>query len=77
MLEAPTIYCEIVVEMWSSAIFDSGNKVLKFDVKGVSYSFNNDAMFGCFNLPENNYLNGPVPNIIVNMLNFDGLYIRY
>lgn len=43
MLEAPTIFYEIVEEVWSSTSFDTKNKVLSFTIKNLPYSVNNDA----------------------------------
>lgn len=52
MLEALTIYCEVVEETWTSAIYDSGNKVLTFTLKGEVYCVKNDVMNACLQLPK-------------------------
>ena len=37
MLHAPTIYCEIVEQMWTSARYDSASKTLSIVINDVSY----------------------------------------
>lgn len=61
MLTAPTIYYEIVEEVWSSAFFYTKNKVLSFTVKNIPYFANNDVMIACFQLPENTHGEPIVP----------------
>lgn len=73
ILEAPTIYYEVVEEMWTSAEFDSGNKVLSFSLKGNDYFINDDVMNACFKILEHNIIGDPSSVDIVNMLNV----IRY
>ena len=69
MLESPTIFCEVVEEIWTTAIFDSKDETISFYVKGNEYVVNCDIMTACFKLPENNC--GRIPNYaeIVSMLN--------
>lgn len=72
MVESPTLYCQIMEKVWTSAIFDSRKKVLTFNVKGKTYYANNDDVTTCLKLFETNYLSGPTPNDIMSMLNFMG-----
>ena len=65
MLEAPTIYCEVVEEMWTSAQFDRTNGTLSFTIKGKEYVVNSDVVTACFRLPENNCLNAPLDAEII------------
>lgn len=51
MLESPILYCEIVEEVWTTTIFDAGNKVLNFNVNGKDFSVNNDMITACLRLP--------------------------
>lgn len=69
MLESPTIYCEVDEDIWTSAIFNSGNKYLTFTLKVNDFSINPYAMNACFKLPENNCTNELISNDIVIMLN--------
>lgn len=68
MLEAPIIYCEVVEKIWTSATYDSGNKVLNFILKIENYFVNSGAISACLHLPKNNCLNGPSDASIVTML---------
>ncbi|MGI4673406.1 hypothetical protein ACR2XN_28485 [Klebsiella pneumoniae] len=69
MLEAPTIYCEVVEEMWTSASFDSKNETLSFSIKNTEYIVNSDVMLACFKIPENNCDISPTYAELVAMLN--------
>ena len=44
MLHAPTIFCEIVEQMWASARYDSGTKTLSVMINNVSYNINGDTV---------------------------------
>lgn len=72
MLESPILYCEIVEEVWTIAVFDSGNKVLTFNVNGKPFSVNNDMVTACLKLPENNCIAIPTQYEIVSLLNSIG-----
>lgn len=72
MLEAPTIFCEVVKEMRTSTEFDSGNKVLSFSLKGNDYSINADVMNAYFKIPKNNITERPSGIDILNILNAIG-----
>ena len=69
MLEAPTIYYEVMEEIWTSAIFDSKNETISFNLKGKEHVINTDVITTCFNIPENNCDSGPTYAEIVSMLN--------
>lgn len=57
MLEAPTIYCEVMEEIRSVFMYDSGNNTLVF--KGNIHVINTDVLTACFKLPENNCVSVP------------------
>ena len=44
MVESPTIYSEVVEEVWTSAVFDSKNLTITFTLKGTNYCVNCDAI---------------------------------
>ncbi|KAL8097891.1 hypothetical protein AgCh_030852 [Apium graveolens] len=54
MLEAPTIYCEVIEEIWTTAEFNSTDMTIAFSLKGKDYCINCDDLQSCFKLPENN-----------------------
>ncbi|KAL1811248.1 hypothetical protein ACET3Z_021313 [Daucus carota] len=68
MLEAPTIYHEIVKEMWTSAEFNSEHETLTFSVNNEIHSVNADVMKACFKIPEDTVLSLPSDNQLVNLL---------
>ena len=67
MLEAPTLYCEVVEEIWTSATFDSKNETISFYLKNNEYVVNVDVMTACFEIPENNYDSSPTYAEIVSI----------
>ena len=42
MLEAPTIYCEVVEEIWTTVVFNQTDLTITFNLKGKSYCINSD-----------------------------------
>ena len=52
MLATPTIYHEVVEEMWTSAEFNSEDETLTFSIKNKIHSVNSDVMKACFSIPE-------------------------
>ncbi|KAL8157708.1 hypothetical protein AgCh_002420 [Apium graveolens] len=54
MLEALTIYCEVIEEIWITAEFNSTNMTIAFSLKGKDYCINCDDIQSCFKWPENN-----------------------
>lgn len=48
MLEAPTLYYEVIEEIWTNAEYNSGNKVLTFILKGTEHSINSDVINASF-----------------------------
>ena len=53
MLEAPTIYSEVVEEVWTTAVFNTTDLTLTFSLKGNTYCINADIVRSCFKLHEN------------------------
>ena len=69
MLEAPIIYCEVVEELWTTAIYDGKDETITFSLKGNEYVVNSDVLDACFKIPENNCDRSPEYAEIVSMLN--------
>ena len=42
MLEAPTIFCEVVEEVWTTAVYNPNDVTITFNLKGNSYCLNAD-----------------------------------
>ena len=53
MLHAPTIYCEIVEQMWTSGRYDSTSKTLSVSINGTSYNINGETVRAALHLPKN------------------------
>ncbi|KAL1808707.1 hypothetical protein ACET3Z_025697 [Daucus carota] len=68
MLHAPTIYCEIVEQMWTSATYDSGTKTLSVMINNISYNINGETVRAALRLPRNSTVRVPTENEIVSML---------
>ena len=56
LLESPVIYCEVVEEIWTTAVYNSKDKTIAFSLKGNDHCINCDEIQTCFKLPENNTL---------------------
>ena len=69
MLESPTIYCEVVEEVWTTAKFNSTDMTITFNLKGKRYCINSDDVQACFKLPENTTMNPHTDTDVINMLN--------
>ncbi|XP_074327700.1 uncharacterized protein LOC141665611 [Apium graveolens] len=68
MLKAPVIYCEVVEEIWNTAIFDSKDMTLTFTLQINNYFINSDVVQSCFELPENNTTAPHTDTDVINML---------
>ena len=68
MLHAPTIFCEIVEQMWTSARYDPTSKTLSVIINGVSYNIDGETVRVALNLPRNSTDRLPNDNEIVSML---------
>ena len=69
MLEAPIIYCEVVEEIWTTAVFNQTDLTITFDLKGKSYCINSDDVQACLKLPENSTMTPHTDTDVTNMLN--------
>lgn len=75
MLKAPTIYCEVVKEIWTSAIYNSGNNSFFFTLKRYSYACDTAMLANCLHLPTNNCEKCHEPKDIfetLNMIDYNG-----
>ena len=68
MLHAPTIYCEIVEQMWTSARYNPESKTLSVVINDVSYNIDGETVRVALNLPGNSTDRLPNDNEIVSML---------
>ncbi|KAL8099609.1 hypothetical protein AgCh_032029 [Apium graveolens] len=68
MLESPTIYCEVIKEIWTTAVFNSKDKTITFTLRGNEQCINCDTIEKCFKLPENNTLAPHIDTDVSNML---------
>ena len=68
MLHAPTIYCEIVEQMWTSGRYDSTSKTLSVSINGTSYNINGETVRAALHLPKNSTDRLPSDSEIVSML---------
>ncbi|KAL8104410.1 hypothetical protein AgCh_028571 [Apium graveolens] len=69
MLESPTIYCEVVEEIWTTAVYNSTDKTITFTIKGKEFYVNSDIIKACFRIPDNIVTTPHTDTDIVNMLN--------
>ena len=67
--EAPILFCEVVEEVWSTAVYNSTDKVISFNLKGSLYSINGDILNTCLNFPPNTHAKSPTETNIRTMLN--------
>ena len=63
------LYCEVVEEVWGTAVYNSTNKVISFNLKGSLYSSNGDVLNSCLNFPANTHAISPTEIDIRRMLN--------
>ena len=68
MLHAPTIFCEIVEQMWTSTRYDSGTKTLTVMINDVNYNINGETVRAALKLPRNSTDRVPTDDEIVRML---------
>ena len=69
MTEAPVLFCEVVEEVQSSAVYNSTDEVINFNLKGSLYSINGDVINTCLNFPANTHAKPPTEIDIRTMLN--------
>ena len=69
MLSTPTIYHEVVEEIWTTAEFNSEDETISFSLKSKIHTINSDVMNACFKIPENTVKVFPSDNQLVNLLN--------
>ena len=69
MTATPILFCEVVEEVWNTAIYNSSYKVITFNLKGNSYSINGDVLNASLNLPANTHDISPSEVDIRKMLN--------
>ena len=72
MLESPTIYCEAVEKMWTTATYNSTDKTITFTIKGKEFCVNSDIVKACFKILDNTVTSPHTDTLIVNMLNSMG-----
>ena len=68
MLHAPTIYCKIVEQMWTSARYNPLSKTLSIMINNVNYDITGDTVGAALNLPRNSTDRLPNDNEILRML---------
>ena len=68
MFHAPTIYCEIVEQMWTSARYNLESKTLSVVINNVSYDITGETVRAALNLPRNSTNRVPNDNEILRML---------
>ena len=59
---------KVVEEVWSTAVYNSTDKVITFNLKGSLYSINEDVLNACLNLPANTHAKSPSESEIRKML---------
>ena len=69
MLSTPTIYHEVVEEIWTMAEFNSEHETISFTLKNKTHTINCDVMNACFKIPENTIKTSPSDAQLVNLLN--------
>ena len=69
MTEALVLLCEAIEEVWTSAIYNSTDKVLTFNLNGKSYSIDGDVLSTCLNFFANTHTSSPTETEIKVMLN--------
>ena len=69
MTATPILFCEVVEEVWNTAIYNASDKVITFNLKGNSYSINGDVLNASLNLPANTHAISPSEVDIRKMLN--------
>ena len=53
MLHAPTIFCEVVEEIWTSARYNPDSKILSVSINNVNYDITGEIVRAALNLPRN------------------------
>ena len=65
----PILLCEVVEEVWNTAVYNASDKVITFNLKGNSYSINGDVLNASLNLPANTHDISPYEVDIRKMIN--------
>ena len=68
MTAAPTIYCEIVDEMWTTAVYNEGSKTITLKIKNNEYVINSETVRNALHLPVNNCAARPNDENLTDML---------
>ena len=68
MTEAHVLLCEVIEEVWTTAVYNSTDKVLTFNLKGNSYSIKGDVLRTCLQFPANTHAASPTETEIRKML---------
>ena len=68
MCSTPTIYHEVVEEIWTTAEFNSEDDTISFTLKNNVHVINCDAMNACFRIPDNTVSTMPSDVQLVNLL---------
>ncbi|KAL8104980.1 hypothetical protein AgCh_028948 [Apium graveolens] len=69
MLESPTIYYEVMEEMWTTVVYQDNDKTITLSIKGKEHCINCDIIKACFNFPDNTTTNPHTDDDIVNLFN--------
>ena len=62
------LFCEVIEEVWNTAVYNTKDKVITFNHKGNIYSINGDVLNSCLNLPTNTHVKSPTESEIRTML---------
>ena len=76
MTIAPILFCEVIEEVWNTAVYNTKNKVITFNLKGNLYSINGDVLNSCLNLPTNTHVKSPTESEIRTMPNEINYVVR-
>ena len=69
MTEAPILFCEVIEEVCTTAVYNAKDKIIIFNLKGNLYSIKGDVLNSCLNLPANTHAKSPIELEIRIMLN--------
>ena len=69
MTVALILFCKVVEEVWSTAMYNLTDKVITFSLKGNLYSINGDILNSFLNLPNNTHAKSQTETEIRTMLN--------
>ena len=69
MTATPILFCEVVEKVWNTAVCNTSDKVITFNLKGNSYSIYGDVPNASLNLSANTHAISPSEIDIRKMLN--------